>query len=785
MAEHHDGCGHGGHGKNRGPDRGATAHDPAGHAPTSDARSERDSAATPPASARGQQHDAAHSCCHGHAQRSSKPPRDPDALRDVEFTCPMHPEVQQLGPGSCPLCGMALEPTDPTAGEDDSELRDMTRRLWIAAAFTLPVFVLAMGDMVLPGAPIEHHLGGWSRFVECAFATPVVVWAAAPLLVRFAQSVRNGHPNMFTLIGVGVLVAYGYSLVALLAPGIFPAGFTHEGRVAVYFEAAAVIVTLVLVGQVLELRARSSTGAAVRALLDLTPKTAHRIDADGNERDVPLEEVARGDRLRLRPGESVPVDGRVVEGSSSVDESMVTGEPVPVTKRAGDELVGGTLNQTGSLVLVAERVGQGTLLARIVQLVAEAQRSRAPVQNLVDRVAAWFVPAVFVCALLAFVFWSVFGPEPRLTYALLAAVSVLLIACPCALGLATPMSILVATGRGAGLGVLFRDAAAIEALRKVDTIVVDKTGTLTLGRPRVTALDPVGGVDEADLLATAASLEARSEHPLGRAIVEAARERDLAQDPIEDFESVTGRGVTGRLGDHRIALGNAELLEGLDVARDEVAERTADEARRGGATVVYVVRDDALLGTIAIEDPPKDEAADAVAALRADGIRVVMLTGDARATAEAIAARLGIDEVVAEAKPEDKLHAIESLQQQGDRVAMVGDGINDSPALAKADVGIAMGTGTDIAMESASVTLVRGDLRALVQARELSEATMANIRQNLWFAFGYNAAGIPIAAGALYPLTGFLLSPMVAAAAMAFSSVSVIGNALRLRAAVR
>ena len=703
----------------------------------------------------------------------------------VEYTCPMHPEVVRSGPGSCPICGMALEPRAPVAPTegDDPELASMQRRLVVSAAITVPLFALAMGAMI-PGDPLGHLLPSHlHNGVELALATPVVLWGAWPFFVRAWQSLVNRHLNMFTLIGLGVGVAYGYSVVATLAPGLFPAAFRgHGGRVAVYFEAAAVIVTLVLVGQVLELRARSRTGAAIRALLGLAPKTARRLRDDGAEEDVPLDAVQPGDRLRVRPGEKVPVDGVVLEGASSLDESMITGEPMPVEKHAGDRVVGATLNGTGALVMRAEKVGRDTLLARIVAMVADAQRSRAPIQRLTDTVAGYFVPAVILVALLTFGAWALWGPEPRLTYALVNAVAVLIIACPCALGLATPMSIMVATGRGATAGVLFRNAEAIEVLRAVDTLVLDKTGTLTEGKPKLVTVEPTAGLDEPTLLRLAAALEQGSEHPLAAAIVAGAKERGLTLTGAEHFASVTGKGVTGRVGDRAVALGNKALM--LDVgASVGTLDARAEALRAEGQTVMFVAVNGALAGLVGVADPIKDTAAEALKALREEGLRVVMLTGDSQTTAEAVGRKLGIDEVIAGVLPDQKAEAVKRLQAEGRRVAMAGDGINDAPALAQADVGVAMGTGTDVAMESAGVTLVGGDLRGLVRARRLSRATMANIRQNLAFAFGYNALGIPVAAGVLYPLTGMLLSPMLAAAAMSLSSVSVIANALRLRRA--
>ncbi len=721
-----------------------------------------------------------HDCCGNNAPAKTAPTPE---LAGATYTCPMHPEVRQTGPGSCPICGMALEPVEVQVEEDDSELRDMRRRFLWSTVLTLPIALVAMGDMVLPGSPVRGILGDGSRWLELVLATPVVFWAAWPLLVRCGESLARRRLNMFTLIGLGVLVAYTYSTVAVLAPGVFPAGFRGEHGVALYFEAAAVIVTLVLLGQVLELRARSSTGAAIRALLDLSPKTARRVDDAGDEEEVTLDVVQVGDRLRLRPGEAVPVDGKVLEGTSSIDESMVTGEPMPVEKAAGDAVVGGTVNTTGSLLIEAEKVGSETLLSRIVQMVAEAQRSRAPIQKLVDKVAAWFVPTVIVCAVLSFLAWSLWGPEPRFAYGLLNAVAVLIIACPCALGLATPMSIMVATGKGAQLGVLFRDARAIESLRDVDTLVVDKTGTLTVGKPELTKLLPRGGEDEETVLRLAASIEARSEHPLAQAILSGAEKRGVAPGSVQDFSSVTGKGVLAIVDGEPVALGNLALMEQEAVAVSDADRSEAESLRETGATVMFLARNRRLAGIIAVADPIKDSTPQAVRELRAMGLRIVMLTGDSRGTAQAVGRELGIDEVIADALPDEKLGTVERLQAAGSKVAMAGDGINDSPALARADVGIAMGTGTDVAMESAAVTLVKGDLRGIVRARHLSEATMRNIRQNLVFAFGYNAVGVPVAAGALYPLTGWLLSPMIAAAAMSLSSVSVIANALRLRKA--
>jgi P-type Cu+ transporter len=698
----------------------------------------------------------------------------------VEYTCPMHPEIVRDRPGSCPICGMALEPRTVTAVEDNAELRDMTRRFWTSVVLTLPLLVIAMGDMV--GLQL-HRLASprTLSWLELVLASPVVLWGGWPFFVRGRQSVVNRSLNMFTLIALGVGVAYAYSLIATLVPDIFPATFRDaHGKVPVYFEPAAVIVALVLLGQVLELKARSQTGAAIRALLGLAPKTARRISEDGTERDVPLDEVHPGDLLRVRPGEKVPVDGKVVEGASSVDESMVTGEPIPVEKRPGDRVVSATVNATGTFVMRAERVGADTLLSRIVQMVAEAQRSRAPIQKLADQVAAYFVPAVLAVAVITFIVWSLFGPEPRMAYALINAVAVLIIACPCALGLATPMSIMVAMGKGAQFGVLFKNAEATELLRKVDTLVVDKTGTLTEGKPKLVTVVTAEGWDERALLRLTASLERGSEHPLAAAIVAGAEERSVELANVESFESVTGKGVTGRLEGHTVSLGNLRLLEDQGIAPGDLAAR-AESLRQDGQTVMFVAVDGRVAGLLGVSDPIKQTTAEAIGQLHGEGIRLVMLTGDNRTTANAVAEKLNIDEVVAEVLPDQKVEVVKRFQQEGRTVAMAGDGINDAPALAQAHVGIAMGTGTDVAIESADVTLVKGDLRGIVRARRLSRATMSNIKQNLFFAFVYNALGVPIAAGVLYPFFGILLSPMIAAAAMSFSSVSVIGNALRLR----
>jgi Cu+-exporting ATPase len=702
---------------------------------------------------------------------------------DMDWTCPMHPEVLRAEPGSCPICGMALEPRHVTEDDDtgNPELAEMTRRFWLAAAFTLPLVVVAMGDL-LPGEPISRMLSPRARtLLELGLATPVCLWSAWPFYVRFAQSLRNKSLNMWTLIGLGVSVAFGYSVVAALAPDVFPESFRGtDGEVAVYFEAAGMIVTLILLGQVLELRARRQTGAAIKKLLGLAAKTARRIRDDGSDEDIPLEHVRAGDRLRVRPGEKVPVDGVVLRGTSSVDESMVTGEPIPVEKHDGDQVIGATINGTGMLVMRAEKVGADTLLSRIVAMVAEAQRSRAPIQKLADVVSGYFVPIVIGAAIVTFVVWSLVGPEPRMAHALINAVAVLIIACPCALGLATPMSIMVATGKGASLGVLFKDAEAIEVMRKVDTLVVDKTGTLTEGRPTLVTVEVVSDVDASELLSAAASLERGSEHPLAEAIVGGAIERGISVPGAESFESVTGKGVAGRVAGRSIALGNRKLLEQLGVSAGAFADR-ADELRGGGQTVMFVVVDGQVGGILGVADPIKDNTPDAIATLHDEGMRVVMLTGDNRRTADAVAAKLSIDEVIAEVLPDQKAQAIKQLQEAGSVVAMAGDGINDAPALAQAHVGIAMGTGTDVAIASAGVTLVKGDLRGIVRARKLSRATMANIKQNLFFAFVYNSLGVPIAAGVLYPVFGLLLSPMIAAAAMSFSSVSVIANSLRLR----
>ena len=698
------------------------------------------------------------------------------------YTCPMHPEVRREGPGSCPICGMALEPEIVTRDEGPSpELVDMRRRFWIGAVLAIPVLLLEMGGHLLGiGHAVQPQTSNWIQFL---FATPVVLWAGWPFFVRGWRSVVNRPLNMFTLIAIGAGAAWAYSVVATIAPGIFPTAFHKaDGAVGVYFEAAAVITVLVLLGQVFELKAREQTSGAIKALLNLAPATARRLNDDGGDEEVDLGQVKVGDRLRVRPGDRVPLDGVVVEGRSNVDESMVTGEPVPVPKEATAKVIGGTLNGQGSFVMRAERVGRDTVLAQIVQMVAQAQRSRAPIQRLADVVSGWFVPAVIGIAVLAFAAWSVWGPQPAIGYALIAAVSVLIIACPCALGLATPMSIMVGVGRGAGAGVLIKRAEALERLEKVDTIVVDKTGTLTEGKPTVTSIRSSQGFEDAEVLRFAASLEELSEHPLAAAVVEAAKKRGVRLSAVSDFHSVTGRGVTGNVDGRAVAVGTAGLVaeHGADVSR---LQADADELRRDGATAIFAAIDGRSAGVIGIADPVKPTTSAAIAALRGAGIRVVMLTGDNRTTAEAVARRLGIDEVFAEVLPDQKSAIVQRFRGEGKVVAMAGDGVNDAPALAAADVGIAMGTGTDIAIESAGVTLLRGDLEGIVRARRLSRAVMGNIRQNLFLAFVYNAAGVPIAAGILYPVFGLLLSPMVAAAAMALSSVSVIANALRLRAA--
>ncbi|PRY73151.1 heavy metal translocating P-type ATPase [Halomonas ventosae] len=713
------------------------------------------------------------------AYRGEKPPAE-SAPPGTIYTCPMHPEIRQEGPGDCPICGMALEPETVSADTGPSEeLQDMTRRFWIGLLLALPVLVLEMGGHIFR---LDHLITPQvSNWIQLLLATPVVAWAGRPFFVRGWRSIVSRSLNMFTLIAIGTGAALVYSLLATIVPGIFPETFRQtDGSVAVYFEAAAVIVVLVLLGQVLELRAREKTSGAIRALLDLAPATARRLDDDGQEEEVSLDQVQVGDRLRVRPGDKVPLDGEVLEGRSNIDESMVTGEPLAVRKEAGDSVIGGSINGQGSFIMRADKVGRDTMLSQIVQMVASAQRSRAPIQGLADKVAGVFVPAVILVAVVAFIAWSLWGPAPPMAFGLIAAVSVLIIACPCALGLATPMSIMVGVGRGAQAGVLIRDAEALERLEKVDTVVVDKTGTLTEGKPQVTELRPAEGVDETTLLRLAAGLERGSEHPLAQAIVDKALEDGVTLSEATDFDSPNGKGVTGRIDGQRVALGNRLLMESekVDIAEQE---DQAERLRGDGATVIFAAVDGRLAGLLAIADPVKETTEAAIQALQADGIRVVMLTGDNRTSAEAVARRLGIDEVEAEVLPEDKGRVVQRLRDEGRVVVMAGDGVNDAPALATADVGIAMGTGTDVAIESAGVTLLRGDLTGIVEAHRLSRATMRNIRQNLFFAFVYNAAGVPIAAGVLYPFTGLLLSPIIAAAAMSLSSVSVIANALRLR----
>jgi len=703
----------------------------------------------------------------------------PEPVEGATYTCPMHPEIRQTGPGSCPICGMALEPEVATADTGPNpEFADMSRRFWVGLVLTLPVFALAMGAHILGGHGfVGQRLSNWIQF---AFATPVVLWAGWPFFVRGWQSLVTRNLNMFTLIAMGTGIAYLYSIVATFVPDVFPAAFRdHSGAVATYFEAAAVITVLVLLGQVLELRARERTSGAIRALIDLAPKTARRV-RDGAEDEIPLDDVAAGDILRVRPGDKIPVDGVVTEGRSPVDESMVTGEAMPVMKAADAKVIAGTLNTTGSFLMRAERVGRDTMLAQIVQMVATAQRSRAPIQRLADQVASWFVPAVILAAILAFAAWATFGPEPRFAYALVAAVTVLIIACPCALGLATPMSIMVGVGRGAEAGVLIKNAEALERMEAIDTLVVDKTGTLTEGRPKVTTIIPALGFDEATVLRHAASVEQASEHPLAAAIVAAAKERSVELVPVTDFDSPSGKGAVGVIEGKRIVLGNAAFLAELKISTAGLNGQ-AEELRHDGATAIFVAVAGRAAGVIAIADPVKPTTLAALNALRQEGIRVVMLTGDNRTTAHAVAARLGITEIEAEVLPDQKSAVIDKLRREGRRVAMAGDGVNDAPALAAAEVGIAMGTGTDVAMESAGITLLKGDLTGIARARKLSQAAMSNIRQNLFFAFIYNAAGVPIAAGILYPVFGILLSPIIGAAAMALSSVSVVGNALRLR----
>lgn len=716
-----------------------------------------------------------HSCCgHDHHAHHVN-------VSTGKYTCPMHPEIIQDEPGDCPVCGMALEPMAAVAEEENAELTDMSRRFWISTVLAVPVLVSAMGADFWPDTFAEIIQPRMRQWLEMILATPVVLWGGWPFFVRGWKSVVTRHLNMFTLIGLGISVAWTYSMVAVLLPDIFPDSVRNEmGVIPVYFEAAAVITALVLLGQVLELRARSQTSAAIKMLLGLAPKTARIIRAEGNEEDIPIEHVKPGDKLRVRPGEKIPVDGTVLEGSSAVDESMVTGEPIPVTKRTNDRLIGATVNGTGGLIMEAQRVGSDTLLSQIVHMVAEAQRSRAPIQKLVDIVSGYFVPAVVLIAVITLVVWGLWGPEPRLAHAVINAVAVLIIACPCALGLATPMSIMVGTGRGAMLGVLIKNAEALEVMEQIDTLVVDKTGTLTEGKPKLISVIAMEGFDEESILKSAASLERASEHPLATAIVNGASDKNIVLVEVSNFNSITGKGVSGIVDNRDVAIGNRKLLEDLNVDTKSLTE-IAEELRGDGQTAMFVTIDNKLAGILGVADPIKASTHEAIKALHQDNVQIVMLTGDSKTTAQAVAGKLGIDQVIAEVLPEQKVEVIKKLQSEGRRVAMAGDGINDAPALAQAHVGIAMGTGTDVAMESAGVTLIKGDLRGIARARLLSRATMRNIRQNLFFAFVYNALGVPVAAGVLYPFSGLLLSPMLAAAAMSFSSVSVITNALRLR----
>ncbi|MCB9026755.1 MAG: copper-translocating P-type ATPase [Bdellovibrionaceae bacterium] len=727
----------------------------------------------------------AHSCCHnGNSSHQHKTSRKAKAENKLDssalYTCPMHPEVRQQGPGSCPKCGMALEPLIAD-GSENEELFDMSRRFWLAAIFSIPLVTIAMGD-ILPGQPISQMFSSKMRvWIELILAIPVCLWSAWPFYTRAVDSIVKKSLNMFTLIGLGVSVAFLYSVVASTFPDIFPASFRNtEGHVAVYFEAAGMIVTLILLGQVLELKARSQTSAAIKQLLGLSAKTARRVNADGTEEDVPIEQVQMGDLLRIRPGEKVPTDGMLIEGKSSVDESMISGEPIPVEKNPGDKVVGATINGTGSLLMRAEKIGSETLLSRIVHMVAEAQRSRAPIQKLADTVSGYFVPIVILIAIITFVVWAVMGPEPAMAYALINAVAVLIIACPCALGLATPMSIMVATGRGAMMGILFKNAEAIEVLKKVDVLVVDKTGTLTEGKSKMVTVEPIQDMDEKQLLRYVGSIEKSSEHPLAAAIVKGTEAREIELGSVKDFESITGKGVRGRVEGKLITLGNKALMKDFNIDFNHLFER-AEGLRSEGQTVMFVAVDNKPAGLVGVADPIKKTTPEAISALHKEGIKIVMLTGDSKTTALAVAKKLNIDEVIAEVLPDQKVEVVMKLQSEGHIVAMAGDGINDAPALAKAHVGVAMGTGTDVAMESAGVTLVKGDLTGIVRARILSRATMRNIKQNLFFAFIYNAAGVPVAAGVLYPFFGILLSPMIAAAAMSFSSISVITNALRLK----
>lgn len=731
--------------------------------------------------------DQDHECCHGAAvpagAKDSHYDNVPTDFDGMVYTCPMHPQVRETSNTGCPICGMALEPEEFSLDQDEdtSELDDMTRRFLVSALLSLPLFVYAMGD-ILPGRPFEGLVPqAWAQWLQIPLAAPVVSWGGWPFFKRGWQSIQTRNLNMFTLIALGVSVAFLYSLVAVFFPAIFPDTFRNEaGQVAVYFEAAAVIITLVLLGQVLELRARSQTSGAIRALLELAPPTAVRINDDGAEEEIDLSHVHLGNHLRVRPGEKVPVDGEVIEGHSAVDESMVTGEPIPVEKQVGDGVTGGTVNGTGGLIMAATRVGDATLLAQIVRMVAEAQRSRAPIQKLVDTVSGYFVPAVVVVAILTFIIWAVFGPDPAMAFAIVNAVAVLIIACPCALGLATPMSIMVGTGKGAQHGILIKNAEALETLEKVTTIVVDKTGTLTEGKPKLVTVKPAGTLTDERLLSYVASVETASEHPLAQAIVDGTRERGVTFDNATDFASVTGEGAQGRYGNQLVAIGNSKMMKRVG-AYDPILTEEAEGYRSEGQTVMFVSLDGVAAGLIGVADPIKTTTPEAIRQLHAEGLKVVMLTGDSAATAKAVAQQIGIDDVHADVSPEDKNRIVQDLQAAGEIVAMAGDGINDAPALAQADVGLAMGTGTDVAMESAGVTLVKGDILGIAKARHLSRATMGNIRQNLFFAFIYNGLGVPVAAGILYPLFGILLSPMIAAAAMSLSSVSVIANALRLR----
>ena len=733
----------------------------------------------------GHAHDNTNGCHDHHAEPNSAVSYDqvPVGYDGVIYTCPMHPQVRDVRNTGCPICGMALEPESFKAGtaEDTSELKDMTRRFWVSALLSLPLFIYAMGDLI-PGRPLSNIVSAnWAQGLQLLLAAPVVLWGGWPFFKRGFQSLKTRNLNMFTLIALGVGVAFLYSLVATFAPNIFPDNFRNtDGHVAIYFEAAAVIVTLVLLGQVLELRARGATSGAIRALLELTPPTARLVHADGQEEEVDLEQVQTGDQLRVRPGEKIPVDGEVLDGHSSVDESMVSGEPIPVEKHVGDAVTGGTVNGTGSLFMTATRVGDDTMLSQIVRMVADAQRSRAPIQKLVDTVSGYFVPAVVVIAIATFIIWALFGPDPAMAFAIVNAVAVLIIACPCALGLATPMSIMVGTGKGAQNGILIKNAEALETFEKVTTIVVDKTGTLTEGKPKLATLKPAQGFDETELLTSLAAVETASEHPLAQAIVTGAKERGLSFEAAKAFQSVTGEGAQGRVDGKWVAIGNTKLMTRVG-SHDAALDMEAETLRHGGQTVMFVAIDGRPAGLVGVADPIKATSKMAIEKLHAEGLKVVMLTGDSLGTAEAVARQIGIDDVRADVSPEDKHRIVHELQDAGEIVAMAGDGINDAPALAQADVGLAMGTGTDVAMESAGVTLVQGDILGIAKARHLSRATMGNIRQNLFFAFIYNALGVPVAAGVLYPFFGLLLSPMIAAAAMSLSSVSVITNALRLR----